>query len=398
MRVAKKTGTDYKQLPYESATYGQKWWCFMNTPKVKLLYKTFNEFGVLLVFICYSLLGQTYKAKKFDYLFFGAVVFTLLNNLRHTFFFLTDEHTVVKDDAAGAKVRKAAPWSFLSWRRSRGTAIVNLLQYLALIGNVVTRQVFIQSTPPYAIVPTLDYEHNFTGDSQYIFAEQHQVQLWDTSDNSTQIWRNGLASDGEPMERSFSYAKQLYGRFGFDATVQRAPRLFSISSHMLYFIFHPEDVSANFKTPLTRYEWDASGCRGNWSDEFGFDECCWGADRLEDLSSDSRTNNHVLEWIKSAADSQSPVCYYPRLANLGWGNTILTNMTMLVATVLFLKNLRLTPLGAMVNSIVACLAAFVQWCIVALVVLVPFAVLQFNLFFPNSLLKSVDSGLDCTGL
>ena len=71
---------------------------------------------------------------------------------------------------------------------------------------------------------------------------------------------------------------------------------------------------------------------------------------------------------------------------------------MLVATVLFLKNLRLTPLGAMVNSIVACLAAFVQWCIVALVVLVPFAVLQFNLFFPNSLLKSVDSGLDCTGL
>merc|ERR1739838_664451 len=70
---------------------------------------------------------------------------------------------------------------------------------------------------------------------------------------------------------------------------------------------------------------------------------------------------------------------------------------MLVATVLFLRNFRLTRLGSMINSIVACLKAFFWWCLVALVFVIPFAVLQFNLFFPNSLLKSVDDGHDCSG-
>ena len=63
---------------------------------------------------------------------------------------------------------------------------------------------------------------------------------------------------------------------------------------------------------------------------------------------------------------------------------------MLVATVLFLRNLRLTRLGAMVNSIVACLKEFFWWCMVALMFVIPFAVLQFNMFFPNSLVKSID--------
>ena len=45
----------------------------------------------------------------------------------------------------------------------------------------------------------------------------------------------------------------------------------------------------------------------------------------------------------------------------------------------------------------ACLSAFLYWVIVAIIVAIPYAVLQFNLFFPNSLLKSVDSGLECTG-
>ena len=158
---------------------------------------------------------------------------------------------------------------------------------------------------------------------------------------------------GESMKTSFSYAKQIYGRFGYDATVQRAPRLFSISSHMLYFIFHPEDVAESFKTPLNERQWNVSDCHGSWSEEFRFDECCWTPERLKELDGDSRTNNDVIEWIKAGGDSQIPVCYYPRLANLGWGNTILTNMTMLVATVLFLKNLRLTPLGAMPGMVLA---------------------------------------------
>lgn len=66
---------------------------------------------------------------------------------------------------------------------------------------------------------------------------------------------------------------------------------------------------------------------------------------------------------------------------------------MLVATVLFLRNLRLTRLGAMVNSIVACLKEFFWWCMVALMFVIPFAVLQFNMFFPNSLVKSIDEQL-----
>ena len=85
--------TDYELVRYEDATYGQKWWCFMNTPKVKLLYKTLNELVVLVVFIVYSLRGQTYKNKKFDYVFYAAVLFTLLNNFRHVFFFFADTHT-----------------------------------------------------------------------------------------------------------------------------------------------------------------------------------------------------------------------------------------------------------------------------------------------------------------
>ena len=53
--------------------------------------------------------------------------------------------------------------------------------------------------------------------------------------------------------------------------------------------------------------------------------------------------------------SANPVCIFDKIATLGYANMILTNITMLVATVLFLRNLRLTRLGAMVNSIVACL-------------------------------------------
>ena len=95
--------------------------------------------------------------------------------------------------------------------------------------------------------------------------------------------------------------------------------------------------------------------------------------------------------------SATPVCIFDKLADLGYANMILTNITMLVATVLFLRNLRLTRLGAMVNSIVACLQEFFWWCMVALIFVIPFAVLQFNMFFPNSLVKAIDEQFVCPG-
>ena len=64
--------------------------------EVKLFYKTLNELAILGVLITYSLLGQTYKAKNFDFVFYGAIAMMLMNNFRITFFFIfTDWVTLV---------------------------------------------------------------------------------------------------------------------------------------------------------------------------------------------------------------------------------------------------------------------------------------------------------------
>ena len=359
---------------------------------VKLYYKTLNETAVLVILIIYSLLGQTYKSKSFDFAFYGAIWFMLMNNMRSTFFFLftdrakLDNNTVVK-----------STWACMQFRRGWKQALVNLIQYISLIANVVTRQTFISLTPDYAIVPTLNYEHSKVEDASYLFATpDDHVQFWNL--NESKLANNTeWITDSKAMQTNyFNYAEKLYGN-NYDATVQRAPRLYNIQSYMLYFIFHPNDTTMATKI-ADQKAWEDMNCLGGYSSEFGFEECCWSPDRLAQVTDDDRTGNDVSDWLKRSAIAKTPACFFPKIAALGYGNTVLTNITMLVATVLFLRNFRLTRLGSMINSIVACLKAFFWWCLVALVFVIPFAVLQFNLFFPNSLLKSVDDGHDCSGM
>ena len=381
----------------------------MQTPMVKLYYKTLNEAAVLVILIIYSLLGQTYKSKTFDYAFYGAIWFMLMNNMRSTFFFLfTDKAQFDKDTVV------QSTWACMRFRRGWKQAIVNLIQYISLIANVATRQTFISLTPDYAIVPTLNYEHSKTEDASYRFSKPgDHVQFWNLADPKLQNLKlednknlsDWLKDSSGMNETYFDYAKQLYAsdeKHTFDATVQRAPRLYNIPSYILYFIFHPEDGVVNDFVNTTTYisekDWGDSDCLGSYSPEFGYKECCWTPDRLEEVTGDDRTGNSVADWLNHTAASGTPACFFPKIAALGYGNMVLTNITMLVATVLFLRNFRLTRLGAMINSIVACLKEFFWWCLVALVFVIPFAVLQFNLFFPNSLVKSVDDGHDCNGM
>ena len=365
----------------------------MQAPMVKLYYKTLNEGVVLVILIIYSLLGQTYKSKSFDFAFYGAIWFMLMNNMRSTFFFLfTDKANLDKNTVV------QSTWACMRFRRGWKEALVNLLQYISLIANIATRQTFISLTPDYAIVPTLNYEHSKTTDASYLFAEPEHVQFWNLDESKLKNNTDWITDSKDMQSNYFDYAEKLYATNGnnYDATVQRAPRLYNIQSYMLYFIFHPNDVNA--KKKMSQDQWSTKDCSGVYSAEFGYEECCWSPERLAQVTGDARTSNSVADWLGQTADAGTPACFFPNIATLGYGNMVLTNITMLVATVLFLRNFRLTRLGAMINSIVACLKEFFWWCLVALVFVIPFAVLQFNLFFPNSLLKSVDDGHDCSGL
>ena len=70
-----------------------EWRRFMNTPKVKLLYKTLNEFGVLIVLIWYSLLGQPYANEDSDRYFIAAVSTFVGFHALHLFYCL---YTIVQ--------------------------------------------------------------------------------------------------------------------------------------------------------------------------------------------------------------------------------------------------------------------------------------------------------------
>ena len=362
----------------------------MQAPMVKLYYKTLNETVVLVVLIVYSLLGQTYKSKKFDYAFYCVIWFMLMNNMRSTFFFLfTDKAKVDKETEI------QSTWACMRFRRGWKQALVNLIQYISLIANVITRQTFISLTPDYAIVPTLNYEHSKVEDASYLFATpDDHVQFWNLDESKLANNTEWITESKAMQTNYFNYAEKLYGN-NYDATVQRAPRLYNIQSYMLYFIFHPDDVKT--KKKMSQDQWSTEKCKGSYTSEFGYEECCWSPERLAEVTGDKRTGNSVADWLDQTANDGTPACFFPKIAGLGYGNMILTNITMLVATVLFLRNFRLTRLGSMINSIVACLKEFFWWCLVALVFVIPFAVLQFNLFFPNSLLKSVDDGHDCSG-
>ena len=394
LNLAKATRVQYGDVKtYEECSRLQMWWCFMTTPMVKLLFKTFTELVVLIILIFYSLLGQTYKSKSFDWTFYGAIVFMLFNNMRIVFFFLFIDKAVIEGRGDEAKVRRAT-WACMKWKRSWKQALIALIQYLSLIANVASRQTFINATPPYAIVPTLNYEHSKVNDAEYTFTENDAVQFWNETEKTTAVWRDGL--DEVEMKDYFEYAAGLYGKYGHDATVQRAPRLYNIPSYMLYFIFYPGDVNSAYKTPLTRKQWESKSCKGVWNEKFAFAQCCWHEERIEEVTADDRTGGDVAEWLMITANDNHPVCFFPTIASIGYGNMVLTNVTMLVATILFLRNFRLTRLGAMINSIVACLKEFFWWCLVAFCFVIPFTVLQFNLFFPNSMLKSIDEGFDCS--
>ena len=396
LNLCKATRVQYGDAkPYEECSWGQKWWCFMTTPLVKLLYKTVNELVVLVILICYSLLGQTYKSKNFDWAFYGAIVFMLFNNMRLVFFFFYTDKAVIAGRGDEAKMVRST-WACMKWKRSWQQSLIALIQYISLIANVISRQTFIQSTPTYAIVPTLTYEHSKTTDAEYKFATSDAAQFWNVTEDKASFWRSLEGSDAK-WALYFEYAEGLYGKYGYDATIQRAPRLYNIPSYMLYFIFYPTVVEDPYKTPLTEAEWKAKKCMGERQDEFGYDECCWTETKLAEATGDDRTGGDVAAWLEKTALDNNPVCFFPTIAAIGYGNMVLTNITMLVATVLFLRNFRLTRLGAMINSIVACLKEFFWWCLVALCFVIPFAVLQFNLFFPNSMVKSVDDGYDCSG-
>ena len=94
----------------------------------------FNEFLILIVLLLYSLLGQTYKQKDFDVLFYGAIAFLLFNNLRLTWFFTFTD----KAEIEGSGPVKDA-WAIMRFKRSWLSACTHLIQYLLLISVAATR-------------------------------------------------------------------------------------------------------------------------------------------------------------------------------------------------------------------------------------------------------------------
>ena len=94
----------------------------------------FNEFLILIVLLLYSLLGQTYKQKDFDVLFYSAIAFLLFNNLRLTWFFTFTDKAEIE---ASGPVKDA--WAIMRFKRSWLSACTHLIQYLLLISVAATR-------------------------------------------------------------------------------------------------------------------------------------------------------------------------------------------------------------------------------------------------------------------
>ena len=192
------------------------------------------------------------------------------------------------------------------------------------------------------------------------------------------------------------YATRIFE--SIDTIVERAPRVYHISSFILYFIFNPTDVAIQFKRPTDAETWKVEKCIGEYQVETGYGECCWTqatssfGHSIEHYLSDDRLNSGVRTWIEN---STTPICFFPHIALLGYANLVLTNVVMCINTVLYLRHFRSSKLGSMINSIVYCLKEFAWWCLVAVCFTIPYAVLQFNFLFPNSLLKSIDEGYDC---
>ena len=110
---------------------------------------------ILIALILYSLLGQTYKPKDFDVVFYGAIAFMLFNNLRLTWFFTFTDMAWVQDKAFpfGRKIKDS--WAIMRFKRSWLSACTHLIQYILLIAVAATRKRYYSSciTSVYLISP-----------------------------------------------------------------------------------------------------------------------------------------------------------------------------------------------------------------------------------------------------